>query len=67
MPSVKIPVLGVVRAATVEQLSRKVRRKIIAENLGASNVGSDWPILEGGEEIARLRYNGFVERIADND
>lgn len=59
--SVRIPLLGTIDAANVELLATKARRRIVANDYGASAVGSDWPIRNAdGTVVATLCYNGRI-------
>lgn len=61
--SVKIPRVGVVRAATVAALGDAAWDAVhgnnaSGESFGCSVVGSGWPVKQDGRAIGTLRYNG---------
>lgn len=69
MYAVKIPKIGNITAATISELSTKVRQAIELGGFGASDIGARWTVYEHinahpGIVIGVLSYNGRWQTVA---
>jgi hypothetical protein len=63
MFTVKIPKVGIVRAASIEALAEAAWKAVHGGNsqreyYGCSDVGTGWPVKDGNRLIGTMRYNG---------
>ena len=55
---VKIPLIGTVKAQSIEFLISSVMEEIDIKGYGASDVGARWTVHESGSKVGILSYNG---------
>jgi hypothetical protein len=69
MFTVKIPKVGIVRAASIPALGEAAWTAVHGGNkdreyYGCSDVGTGWPVKEGNTHIGTMRYNGRFDAVA---